>query len=129
MRGIHSVLFACALGVSAVAFAQSDAGSTNESAKLKQFLSQLHYQSGTIQISEAGATLKLVPEYRYLGAKDAQKVLEKLWGNPPDSDVLGMILPQGEATLSNEETWAGLLIPATVSCPTRKRQRPTTKRC
>ncbi|MEO5625336.1 MAG: DUF2167 domain-containing protein [Dokdonella sp.] len=106
MRGIHSVLFACALGVTTVAVAQSDAGSTDESSKVKQFLSQLHYQAGTIQVPEAGATLKLVPEYRYLGAQDAQKVLEKLWGNPPDSDVLGMILPQGEATLSKEGSWA-----------------------
>jgi uncharacterized membrane-anchored protein len=106
MRGILSVLFACALGMAGVAFAQPDADSADKSSKVQQFLSQLHYQSGTIQVSEAGATLKLVPEYRYLGAQDAQKVLEQLWGNPPDSDVLGLILPQGEATLSDEKSWA-----------------------
>jgi uncharacterized membrane-anchored protein len=106
MRGIQSVLFACLLGVSGITFAQSDPGHADESSKLKQFLGRLHYQSGTIQVPEAGATLKLASDYRYLGAQDAQKVLEQLWGNPPDADVLGMILPQGEATLSNEKSWA-----------------------
>ncbi|MEO7325380.1 MAG: hypothetical protein ABIW82_11185 [Dokdonella sp.] len=48
MRGIHAVLFACALGATTVAFARSDADGTDESSKVKQFLSQLHYQSGTI---------------------------------------------------------------------------------
>lgn len=102
MRGIHSVLFACALAFAGAAHADDAA----PSAEVQQFLGKLHYQSGTIAVPQAGATLKLVPEYRYLGAKDAQSVLEDLWGNPPDSDVLGMILPEGEKTLTSEKSWA-----------------------
>jgi uncharacterized membrane-anchored protein len=101
MRGIRAAFFACAL-LCAVAVRADDA----PDAEMQQFLAKLHYQSGTIAVPEAGATLKLVPEYRYLGAKDAQSVLEDLWGNPPDSDVLGMILPNGEQTLTSSKSWA-----------------------
>ena len=102
MRGFLAVLFACALACAGVAHAETEEGGE----QLKQFLASLHFQSGTIAVPEAGATLRLVPEYRYLGAKDAQKVLEELWGNPPDSDVLGLILPKGEHSLSDEKSWA-----------------------
>ena len=102
MRGFLAVLFACALACAGVAHAETEEGGE----QLKQFLASLHFQSGTIAVPEAGATLRLVPEYRYLGAKDAQKVLEELWGNPPDSDVLGLILPKGERSLSDEKSWA-----------------------
>ena len=102
MRGIHSVLFACALAFAGTLHADDEA----PSAEMQQFLSKLTFQSGTIAVPQAGATLKLVPEYRYLGAKDAQRVLENLWGNPPDSDVLGMILPNGEKSLTSENSWA-----------------------
>src|SRR3569623_2796922 len=66
----------------------------------------MHYQSGNIAEPQAGATLNLAPEYRYLGAKDAQRVREELWGNPPDDSVLGLILPEGEKTLQEEKSWA-----------------------
>jgi len=102
MRRFLAVLFACALACAGVAHAETEEGGE----QLKQFLASLHFQSGTIAVPEAGATLRLVPEYRYLGAKDAQKVLEELWGNPPDSDVLGLILPKGERSLSDEKSWA-----------------------
>ena len=71
MRRFLAVLFACALACAGVAHAETEEGGE----QLKQFLASLHFQSGTIAVPEAGATLRLVPEYRYLGAKDAQKVL------------------------------------------------------
>ncbi|HUD43123.1 MAG TPA: DUF2167 domain-containing protein [Dokdonella sp.] len=75
-------------------------------AQLQSFLDGLRFESGTIALPEAHATLKLAPEYAYLRATDAQAVLEQLWGNPPDSDVLGLILPQGRQSLLDEAGWA-----------------------
>jgi uncharacterized membrane-anchored protein len=73
---------------------------------LDAFLAGLSVESGTIALPEAHATLQLAPDYGYLRATDAQAVLEQLWGNPPDSDVLGMILPQGRQSLVDEAGWA-----------------------
>ncbi len=100
---LRSLFLVLALGATGLAVAE-DGG--DDGAALKRFVESLHFQSGQVTVPEAGATLRLAPEYRYLGAKDAQKVLEQLWGNPPDSDVLGLILPEGERTLSDEQSWA-----------------------
>ena len=50
------------------------------------------------------ATLRLTPEFRYLDAHDAQRVLEA-WGNPPDKSVLGMIAPADVSAL-DRNGWA-----------------------
>jgi len=102
MRGLRSVLFFCVLAFAGAVHADAD----GPSEEVKKFLGEMHYQSGNIAVPQAGATLNLAPEYRYLGAKDAQRVLEELWGNPPDDSVLGLILPEGEKTLQEEKSWA-----------------------
>lgn len=81
-----------------------DTSSNDET--LNAFIAGLKLQSGEITIPEANATLRLTPEFRYLGASDAQKVLENLWGNPPDDSVLGMLLPKGAASLTDDNSWA-----------------------
>lgn len=105
MHLFRSLVMAAALACAGTAHAQALA----ERADVKAFLEGLHFQSGTVTVSEAHATLKLAPKYRYLGAADAQKVLEHLWGNPPDADVLGMLLPGGEQSLVDEKSWAVVL--------------------
>ena len=101
----RSLVLAAALACAGAAHAQ-DAG---VSAEVKAFLAALKFQSGTVTVPDAHATLKLAPEYRYLGADDAQKVLQQLWGNPPDSDVLGMLLPGGQESLLDGKSWAVVL--------------------
>ncbi len=54
---------------------------------------QLHYLSGTVTIPDQLATIALPKDYHYLEAKDARFVVEKLWGNPPDPSVLGLVIP------------------------------------
>lgn len=100
MSGFLSLVLAAALAATGIAQAQEGGG------ELDAFLSKLHYQSGTIAVPEAHAQLTLAPHFRYLGATDAQNVLENLWDNPPDSDVLGLILPDGEKTLREDSSWA-----------------------
>ena len=104
MHRLRSVFLAAALACAGTAFAQDG----SDEAAAKAFFSSLKFQSGTIAVPAAHATLKLAPEYRFLGAHDAQRVLES-WGNPPDEDVLGMLLPGGEKTLSDQNAWAVVL--------------------
>lgn len=76
-------------------------------AKVKALVDSLHPLTGEVAIPAAQATLQLKPGYGYLQAADAQRVLTKLWGNPPDESVLGMILPSTDpATVLDDQTWA-----------------------
>ncbi len=59
---------------------------------VQKFLDSLRYRTGTVDVKGGHSTLKLTQDFRYLEAGDAQRVL-KAWGNPPDRNVLGMILP------------------------------------
>lgn len=73
----------------------------------EQFLASLHPTTGDIAIAPAHAHLALRPGYAFLGPQDAQRVLSQLWGNPPDHDVLGMILPGTDPhVLLDPQQWA-----------------------
>lgn len=64
-----------------------------ENAPAEAAAMELQYQHGEVELPDGLAVLKLPPELRFLNARQAQFVLESMWGNPPDSDVLGMIFP------------------------------------
>jgi len=72
---------------------------------VQEFLNSLHYQTGTVAVRGAHSTLALNEDFRYLDAADAQRVLEQLWGNPPDSSVLGMLVP-AKTPLGEHGAWA-----------------------
>ena len=76
-----------------------------DQAARQQFLSSLHYRTGDVALSDAGATLHVKPGFRYLDHDDARKVLEQFWGNPPDDSVLGMLVPDA-AGLGADHSWA-----------------------
>jgi uncharacterized membrane-anchored protein len=71
-------------------------------------LQGLHYQTGDVPLADAGATLHVQPGFRYLGHDDTRTVLEKLWHNPPDDAVLGLLVPDN-APLDSEHGWAVLV--------------------
>lgn len=103
--------FLAALGLlAAFAFSPSthaDAADDQPSAKVEAFLKTLHPKTGDVNVPEAQATLKLGSNYSYLGADDAQRVLTQLWDNPPDKEVLGLILPSADPkVLLDEKSWA-----------------------
>lgn len=99
---IASIRRAFAFGV--VLFAQH-VFAQDHSQDVKQFLDSLHYRTGTVEVNGGHATLKLTPDFRYLDADDAQRVLERLWGNPPDNKVLGMLLP-ANLSPADKGSWA-----------------------
>lgn len=87
--------------------ADEPAAEQSESAQTEAFLKSLHPTTGNVVVPGAQATLKLEKGYSFLPAKDAQEVLTRLWNNPPDHDVLGMILPSEDMkTLLDDKTWA-----------------------
>lgn len=88
------------LAVTSTAFAQDDG-----QAKAKQFVQSLQFRSGEIAVTQAQAHFRLGGEFRYLDKPDARRVLEEFWGNPPDDDVLGLVVPVA-TPLDSEQSWA-----------------------
>ncbi|WP_201314275.1 DUF2167 domain-containing protein [Dyella sp. EPa41] len=73
----------------------------------EQFVATLHPLTGKVSLPAAQATLDIADGYSFLPAADAQRVLSELWNNPPDSDVLGMILPGTDAhAVLEDKNWA-----------------------
>ncbi|KQZ66246.1 hypothetical protein ASD53_17675 [Lysobacter sp. Root559] len=95
------------LAVSAGAHAQemTEAEQKQAEQRAQQLVQSLQYSEGKVAVAQAKAHLNLGKEFRYLGAADARKVLEQLWGNPPDADVLGMVVPRG-GDLLDDKGWA-----------------------
>lgn len=71
----------------------------------RALVASLQFRDGEVAVPGAQARFKLGEEFRYLEAADARKVLEQLWGNPPDESVLGMVVPRGRGVL-DDQGWA-----------------------
>lgn len=56
-------------------------------------VSSLKFQQGTIHLRDDLATLNVPDDMRFLDGHDAGTVLVKMWGNPPQPDPLGMLVP------------------------------------
>ena len=68
------------------------------------FLASLTPRTGEISIDVAKATLNVPEAYYFLGAEDANRVLQDAWGNPPSDTTLGMIFPAGQ-TPFDDTAW------------------------
>ncbi|MBT2116483.1 DUF2167 domain-containing protein [Dyella sp. LX-66] len=87
--------------------ADTPAAEDSVPAQTQGFLNSLHPATGDVVVPGAQATLKLDKGYSFLQAKEAQDVLTRLWNNPPDQDVLGMILPsENMNVLLDDKAWA-----------------------
>jgi uncharacterized membrane-anchored protein len=97
-------LLAC---IAAPAMAQ-DAAPSDEAAAMaaaQEMVDGLGYRTGDIAIPAAKATLHVKEGFRFLDTADTRRVLEDLWGNPPDDSVLGMLVPTS-AGLLDDHAWA-----------------------
>jgi uncharacterized membrane-anchored protein len=74
----------------------------------KALVSGLNFQQGEISLQNGLATVRVPESLRYLNGKDANTVLVKLWGNPPQSEPLGMLMPAGVSPIS-AESWAVIM--------------------
>ncbi len=64
-----------------------------------------HYQSGRVQLPGTLGYIDVPAGMRFLDSAQTHYVLERLWGNPPDSSPLGMLLPVGSGPDDND-AWA-----------------------
>jgi uncharacterized membrane-anchored protein len=103
------LIASCLMWVGSSTAAETDsAAAAEETAALQAFLQTLNFRTGDVKIWPANASVQVAGGYRYLEAADARKVLEELWGNPPDSNVLGMLVPDA-APLDSADSWAVVL--------------------
>ncbi|MRG45601.1 DUF2167 domain-containing protein [Chitinophaga sp. SYP-B3965] len=65
-------------------------------AALKQYSDSINasftYKTGKIELGD-GAVLNVPKGFRYLDPAQSHRLLEEVWGNPPGSETLGMLLP------------------------------------
>jgi uncharacterized membrane-anchored protein len=94
------------LGLLAVATGAHAQDSQNKQEQAERaIVAGFQWRDGAVAVDEAKASFNLGENFRYLGAADARKVLEQLWGNPPDDSVLGMVVPKGRGVL-DDTGWA-----------------------
>jgi uncharacterized membrane-anchored protein len=90
--------FAAALALLFVLpLAAQEAPAEGPDPEVQKFVDSLKFESGTIALPEAKATLKLQTDMRFLRGADAERVLTELWGNPPGTEPLGLLLPTASA--------------------------------
>lgn len=68
----------------------------------------LRFQRGEVVLKDGLATLKVPDGLEFLNGADAQTVLVKLWGNPPMSAPLGLLMPVNAGPLS-PDSWAVII--------------------
>ncbi len=59
----------------------------------------LTYQTGIIELESGNATLTVPKGFRYLDKTQSNYVLTDLWGNPADSSIIGMLVPENRGVL------------------------------
>ena len=71
----------------------------------QELLNSLERQTGQIALPNGVANLVIPDDFYYLSPEDTEKVLVEVWGNPPQSQLLGMIFPAA-MTPFDQEAWA-----------------------
>ena len=93
------------LAVAPFAHAADAATDADAQQKVRAFVGSLHFQDGSVPLGDAKARVDLGSDFRYLGHDDARRVLEELWGNPPDDEIVGLVVPR-TPTLDQDGSWA-----------------------
>lgn len=69
--------------------------------KIDSVESTFHYQHGTIELKDGIGKIIIPNGFKYLDAKQAERILVDLWGNPKsDNLTLGLILPENTGALT-----------------------------
>jgi uncharacterized membrane-anchored protein len=85
--------------------------STDPAARLAEartLADSVHYRTGEFVLRGGIAKVSLPAGYKYVDPADSGTILTKLWGNPAEKDVLGMITPDDFDPL-RQDSWAVIL--------------------
>jgi uncharacterized membrane-anchored protein len=61
----------------------------------------MNYSTGTVALSNGIAKLNIPLGFKFLDGEQSSFVLNKLWGNPPQTGILGMIFPANGGPLAD----------------------------
>lgn len=64
----------------------------------QQAFRHLSFATGTVTVGSNLATIALPPDCRYLANDQARYWVEEIWGNPPDAEVIGLVVPEEVAS-------------------------------
>ena len=68
---------------------------------IDQIEASLNYETGTIELESGNASLTVPKGFRYLNKEQSMYVLTDLWGNPADSSILGLLVPENKGVLAS----------------------------
>lgn len=74
-------------------------------AEANALIQGLKYQHGKTSLQNGLATIDVPTNFSYLDRDDAEKVMVRLWRNPPSSKVLGLLIPADKTPL-DPDCWA-----------------------
>jgi len=67
--------------------------------RINEIEQSLDYKTGIIELESGNAILTVPKGFRYLDKTQSIYVLTDLWGNPADSSILGMLVPENRGVL------------------------------
>lgn len=92
------IIAAAALIVAQAGFAQeAEPLETTYEAFVASVLEGVTPENGAITLDRAPVLLDVQPDFDFYDAQESRTILEDLWGNPPDTSVLGMVFPAGQS--------------------------------
>jgi uncharacterized membrane-anchored protein len=99
-------LFAVLLlvGVSAWARAPEQQEAAEAAEVAAPALPELHPRTGVVVLGNGLAKMNVPSNFGYLSPEDAEKVLVEVWGNPPGTKTLGMLVPS-DVSVDSPEGW------------------------
>lgn len=65
---------------------------------------ELHLRTGVVVLGNGLAKMTVPSSFGYLSPEDAEKVLVEVWGNPPGTKTLGMLVPS-DVSVDAPEGW------------------------
>lgn len=68
---------------------------------ISEIENSLFYKTGVIELERGNAVLNVPDGFKYLDPAQSLYVLTNLWGNPPDSTILGILIPEGKGVLQH----------------------------
>lgn len=72
--------------------------------QIDQIEKSLKYKTGIINLESGNAKITVPKGFKYLDKEQSNYVLEDLWGNPKDSSILGLLVPENYGVLG-DKSW------------------------